>query len=176
MVDLVTLQFIRDTTAIVVGIAAFIYYILTIRNQNQTRQAQLLMSLYEAYRSPEFRRNWGIVMDQEYTDFDDYWGKYGSPVDLEAWSSWQSVASYFHGIGVLLRKGMIDISLLDQLLVNLVFVSWLHMGPIVIGFREYTSGKDARFEGRGSSMRHPQMSGFEYLYNELRKREDANIA
>ena len=156
-------------------IIALVYYTLTIRNQNRTRQAQLTMSLYEAYRSPEFRKNWGEVMDQEYTDFDDFWGKYGGQVNREAWSNWQSVAAYFHGIGVLLKEGLIDINLLDQLLVNIVFVSWHQMGPILLGFREYSSGIYSRFEGRGSSKRHLQMSGFEFLYKELRKREDANL-
>ena len=96
-------------------------------------------------------------------------------MNREAWSNWQSVGAYFHGIGVLLQEGLIDINLLDQLLVNLVFISWLKMGPIVMGFREYTSRSDSRFGGRGSSERHLHLSGFEYIYNELRKREDANI-
>jgi len=114
-------------------------------------------------------------MDQEYTDFDDFWSKYGSEVKREAWSNWQSVGAYFHGIGILLQGGLIDIKLLDQLLVNLVLISWLQMGPIVMGFRERTSRSDARFGGRGSSVRHLHLSGFEYLYNELRKREDDNL-
>ncbi len=71
---------------------------------------------------------------------------------------------------------MIDINLLDQLLVKIVLVSWLQMEPVLMGFREYTVGSDARFEGRGSSVRHPHLSGFEYLYNELRKRENARIS
>ncbi len=58
---------------------------------------------------------------------------------------------------------------------NMVFVSWLHMEPIVKVFREYASGSDARFEGCGSSERYPQISGFDYLYDELRKREDFPI-
>ncbi len=174
MVEQVTFQTVGILlTGISLTVAA-IYYTLTIRNQNRTRQAQLLMSLYEAYRSPEFRKNWRVVMDQEYTDFNDYWGKYGSSVNREAWSSWQSVAAYFHGIGVLLKQGLIDINLLDELLVNIVLISWLRMGPIVKGFREYTTGSNAIFEGRGSSKRHPHISGFEYLYNELRKRVDAH--
>ncbi len=132
-----------------------------------------MMNLYETYRSPDFRSNWGQVMDQEYTDFDDYWGKYGAHVNREAWSQWHSVASYFHGIGVLLKEGFIDVNLLDQLLVNIVKGSWHQMGPIVIGFRDYTKGGKGRFVRLiGShSDRHPMFSGFEYLYNELQKRD-----
>ena len=173
---MVTLETVLDVIPLMSLVVVLAYYTLTIRNQNRTRQAQLLMNLYETYRSPEFRKNFQKVLDLEYNDFDDFWGKYGSQVNLEAWSNWQSVAAYFHGIGILLKEGLIDINLLDQLIVNVVLVSWLQMGPIVKGFREYTSGSDARFEGRGSSKRHPHLSGFEYLYNELRKREDSHRA
>jgi hypothetical protein len=152
-----------------------IYHVMTLRNQSRTRQAQLLMNLYETYRSPEFRKNWQEVLAKEYTDFDDFWDKYGSPVDRESWSRWLSVGAYFHGIGILLKEGLIDIKLLDQLFVNLVFITWLQMEPIVYGFRESTSGSNSLFEGRGSSERYPHFFGFEYLYNELRKREDAHL-
>jgi hypothetical protein len=175
MVDQVTLQTVSILLAGMGMVIALVYYTLTIRNQNRTRQAQLMMNLYEAYRSPEFRESWGRMMDQEFTDFDDFWGKYGSEVDRESWNNWQSLAAYFHGIGVLLKEGLIEIRLLDQLLINLVLISWLKMEPIVYGFRDRTKSSLALFEGRGGSKRHPHYSGFEYLYNELRKREDASI-
>ena len=143
-------------------------------NRKKQDQDDLIPSILEPDgSSEEFRKNWAEMMAQEYTDFDDHRGKYGAQVNPEAWSNWMSVASYFHGIGVLLKEGLIDINLLDQLLVNMVLVSWNQMEPIVKGFRDYTKGSGARFEGRGTSKRHPHFSGFEYLYNELRKREDS---
>jgi len=101
MIDLQTILSLVPAVGVIV---ALVYYTLTIRNQNRTGQAQLLMNLYEAYRSPEFRKSWREMMDQEYIDFDDFWSKYGGQVNSEAWSNWQNVAVYFHGIGVLLKE------------------------------------------------------------------------
>ena len=62
--------------------------------------------------------------------------------------------------------------LLEELLVNIVLISWIHIGPIVKGFREYSEGGGGRFSGMSAgSERYSQYSGFEYLNNELRKRE-----
>lgn len=168
MVDVQTVLTYLTLISIPVGI---FYYIMTLRNAQKTRQTQLLMGLYETYRSPEFAHAWGEVMEQEYTDFDDYWEKYGTHVNREAWSNWQSVARAFHGMGVLLKRGLVDIDLVEELLVNIVLISWNKMGPILLGFREYTRSSDSPFGGLGSSKRYPQMSGFEYLYNELKKRD-----
>jgi hypothetical protein len=130
----------------------------------------MLMELYSAYRDPEFAKNWGEIMDQEYTDFDDYWKKYGSETNREAWNKWQSVARLFNGVGVLLKKGLVDIDLVEELLVNIVLISWVKMGPVVYGFREYTRLRGKRLNFHARSDKYPQLSGFEYLYNELRKR------
>jgi hypothetical protein len=148
--------------------ASIVYYANVLRNANKTRRTQMLMELYQAYRDPQFALAWGEMMNQEYTDFEDFWQKYGSETNREAWNSWQSVARVFNGIGVLLRRGMIDIDLVEELLANIVFISWYKMGLIVIGFRELTA---TTYEGKGKSNRYEQLSGFEYLYNELNKRD-----
>ena len=129
------------------------------------------MELYSAYRDPEFGKRWGEVMDYEYTDFDDFWEKYGGPTTRDAWSKWQSVARFLNGVGVLLKQNMVDIDLVEELLANIVFISWYKMSPIVLGFREYTKYQN---EGKGKSTKYEQLSGFEYLYNELNKRDPRN--
>ncbi len=81
----------------------------------ETRQAQLFMGLYETYRSPQFRKQWTTILNQEYTDFDDFWEKYGLENNPDAWANWQSVASFFHGMGILVKKGLVEPNLLDEL-------------------------------------------------------------
>jgi hypothetical protein len=72
MVDLALLQVVRDLVAVFGVIGGFTYYFITVRNQNKNRKAQLLMGLYETYRSPEFRTQWNRVIEQEWEDFDDF--------------------------------------------------------------------------------------------------------
>ena len=68
------------------------------------------------------------------------------------------VANFFEGIGILLRRKLIDIALVDDLFSSDVIITWHKMKPIVEGWRK--------------QFNRPQMSEwFEYLYNEMKKRE-----
>ncbi len=118
---------------------------------------------WEFNNPQDFLEKYGPVTNPE-----DFWERYGFDKNIEAWTNWQSVATFFHGIGVLLKKGLIDISLVEELLVNIVFVSWYRMEPIVKEFRDTWS---VSYMGSRRSERVELYSGFEFLYNELRKRE-----
>ncbi len=180
---MIELSVIRDLVAIFGVIAGFSYYVLTVRNAQrtreltlkaqeqtaETRQAQLLMEIYAAYRSPEFRK-WQLeIINQEWEDFDDFWEKYGAINNPEAWANWQSYAAFFHGIGVLLRKDLIDIDLVEELLVNVVIISWRRMSPILRGW--YENIARVRFGEGTTSSKYIPLSGFEFLSNEMMKRD-----
>jgi hypothetical protein len=151
--------------------ASMFYYARVLENANKTRRTQMLMELYAVYRNPEFAAAWGEIMDQEYENFDDYWQKYGFDTNREVWNRWQSVARWFNGIGVLLKKGMVDIDLVEELLGVIIFVSWSQMSPILYGFREWTKGRKHTLYNRE---KYQSLSGFEYLYTELKKRDSIN--
>ena len=70
--------------------ASISYYAMVLRNQNRTRQAQLFMSFYDTLRSQEFRDQFSELLRQEYTDFDDFWEKYGQENNPEAWTKWRA--------------------------------------------------------------------------------------
>jgi len=117
-----------------------------------------------------------MILQQEWTDIDDFMEKYGLWNNPEAYANWMSVASYYHGIGVLVRKGFLHPSLLDEFIAPNVFQAWVMMGPIVKGFEEYVKNpaRARRFrdpEGHGYSKIFEAWSGFEYLYDELKRRE-----
>lgn len=161
---MIELSVVRDLVAIFGVIAGLTYYVLTVRNQSRARQAQLLMGLYEAYRSTESRLQSLELQSQEWTDYDDYFEKYGHNTNHDAWAKWSAKASYFNGIGVLLEKKLIDISLVDALLSSSVYRHWNFMGPILVEWRK-------RLE-ETSETRHRTLIpfyGFDYLYNELTK-------
>ena len=155
------LQVVRDVVAIFGVIAGFTYYVLTVRNQNRTRQAQLLMELYETYRSKEFREDVTKLRSQEWTDFDDFWEKYGEENNPDAWNTWISVAAFFNGVGVLLKRNLIDIVLVEDLLSNVVFGSWSRMQVPLFGYRKWQTRSII-----GQEILH----GFEYLYEQLKQR------
>ena len=102
---------------------SIIYYANVMQNANktqkmqlETRQIQLVMQLYETYCSQDFRKRHSIMINQKWEDYDDFMTKYDSENNVEAWAGWLSIGAYFNGIGVLVRRGKIDIALVDELL------------------------------------------------------------
>ena len=84
------------------------------------------------------------------------------------WANWLSFAGFFNGIGVLLRRKLIDIDLVEELLSNITFVSWDRVGLILMGWR----GSPLRFGEHTRSKKYDLISGSEYLYNELKRRDE----
>ena len=178
---------IRDLVAIFGVVAGFSYYILMVRNQNRTRQAQLLMNLYESYRSIESRRQSLEIQSWEYEDFDDFFKKYGDDTNPDAWALFESKAAFFNGIGVLLKENLIDIRLLDNLLTSTVNRHWnmLNMGSILVEWRKRIK---LRREERGwkrdtdypvevdKSASSTAFYGFDYLYSRLMKYRETHLS
>jgi hypothetical protein len=100
-----------------------------------------------------------------------------------------SKSLFFHGIGVLLETGMIDIELLDRLLTNSVNRHWnvMRMGQVLVEWRKRMifEREDRDYwvdpvqgEGFFGSIRRSTFYGFDYLYSELvnyRKNHTINI-
>jgi len=134
--------------------AAAVYYILQIRHQTRIRQTDLIMRLYSRYGSEGFQRTSEKIRKRlkgEALKFHDYEEKYG-------FGEWIAVGTFFEGIGILLHRKLIDIALVDDLFTAPVNMAWNTMKDSIIEARkEY--GQPTIFEW------------FEYLYNEMKKRE-----
>ena len=122
------------------------------------------MEMYRDYRGLDFRRQLMQVWNLEWTDFDDFWEKYGPGSKSEEWANWLSVAAFFSGVGVLVKRNLVDISLVDDLLSNIIIRYWVFMEPIIMEWRERL-----RHDRPKSLHTHELMDGFEYLYLELQK-------
>ena len=176
MVDLAMLQVVRDLVAIFGVIAGFSYYVMTVRNAQktrelslkaqeltlkaqeqalETRQAQLYMNLYATYHSPEFRELlYKIMFHQEWKDYDEWKEKYGEE-NYQELVAFGSVMGYFNGLGLLVRKGLIDVDTVYELLSSFVLWVWEKHLPIVQVKRDESN--------------RPFWNEFEYLYNEIMK-------
>ena len=158
MVDTQTISIAIASASIVVGV---VYYALQLRHQAKQRQTELVTRLYSTLGSKEFSEALTKFMMMEFKDYDDYRKKYApSPTGFsekpEA-TAFNQVAVFYEGIGVLLYMKLIDIDLTSRLFRNAVAYTWEKMKPIIEGYRR---------EG------HPQLlAEYEYLYNEMKKRE-----
>jgi hypothetical protein len=144
MVEQLTLQTIGILlTGISLTVAAA-YYTFTLRNtrRNQeltleTRQTQLFMDIYKTWASKEFQRD----LEQmryiwEFDGFDDFFEKYGVENNPEDHAIWDQAVMWHEGLGVLLRKGLIDPELVDDLMGGHITFFWRRYGPIILEFRD----------------------------------------
>jgi len=148
-----------QTIALIVGIA---YYLIIMRNsqrnqqiQIETRQAQLFMQIYDHYNDREFAK---MVQEPlnvwKWEDVDDGWEKYGPETNIEASSTWISVFNYFKGVGVLVKRNQMDISVVHDLLSSFLVPIWEKWEPMIMRYRELYNQPTA-------------WEGAEYLYKEL---------
>jgi hypothetical protein len=159
MVEIETISIVF--TGLSISLAAF-YYISTLRNtrknqelQLETRQAQLFMPIYSTYQSEDHIKAFSEVMQWEWEDYDDYMAKYGSEVNPEAYLMYRKVFGFLEGLGVLVRRGLIDPSLVDDLMSGAILSYWEKFEPI--------------FVERRRQLNWPQVAEqIEYLYYQVR--------
>ena len=169
----IVLQIVQ-TIALIVGIA---YYLTIMRNQQktreltlkaqehaaETRQAQLYMQLYSFYDNKEFLKDYGNINTvYVYDDVEDWWERYSPQADVEAYSSWLRVGRFLDGVGILLKRNLIDPPLVFELLGDIIRGAWEGMDD-TLGMERFVK------EGRTFWSRPKLWQNFEYLYEEHMK-------
>ncbi len=156
MVDIQTVSIAIASAGVFV---AAIYYIFQIRHQTRLRQTDLVMRLYSTFASEDHRTAGKKVIWITYEDYDDFVKKYGAPSSEEPIPmAIDKVLYFFEEVGVLFSKNLVDINLIDQLMgYNIMMIGTKTM-PII---------QEAR-----KRLNLPHVwTNFEYLYNEMKKRE-----
>ncbi len=159
MIDPLTVSIIRDLVAIFGVIAGFTYYVLTVRHQNQSRGAQLFTELYRDFKAVELQDAFHeVVYVWEWDSYEEYIEKYGMMNNYEEYRKYLLVYSIYEGLGVLVYRKFIDITLIEQLMRSYVVRFWEKIGPIM---------KESRIRHNA-----PLIAEWtEYLYDELMKIE-----
>lgn len=171
MVDQMTLQTIGILlTAVTVSIAA-VYYTMTLRytrrNQEmqlETRQAQLFMQIFGRHFERETRENINFVRNIQYENYDDFMDKYGLENNPD-YIRISSLAAYFEGIGVLVKRNLIDPTIVDDLMSGPIINYWEQMREYIEERRERTGVVEA-------------LEHVEYLYGvvkDIRDRQRAEL-
>ena len=142
-------------------LVAAIYYVMNIRTTQrnmranlETRQTQLFMDLYSVMRNKEFVKDTRELADWQWKDFKDFREKYGQRTNKEANSIFVSVGNFFDGIGLLVKRDLINTDLVDDLMSSWVIWYWDKFGSIIIDYRKY-SGPN-------------YMEWVEYLHNRIK--------
>jgi len=156
MVDITGISSVIAASSVVIGV---IYYIFQLRHQSRVRNTDLVLRLYSTFGSEEFQQAALKVGLLDYTNYDDFIKKYGllysgEPVHMAI----TKVMYFFEGVGILLQRKLIDIQLVAQLFGPNIRWQWDRIKPLIESLRKQLNA--------------PNMSkSFEYLYNEMKKRE-----
>jgi hypothetical protein len=159
MVDIQTVSIAVASASVTL---AAIYYIWQIRHQNKIRQTDLILRLQSAWRSRELRESYVRVMNMKFKTYDEFaktyplWSEVGSP----EYRAVSEVGSFFDGIGILLHRKLIDTEMVDELFGTSIKAAWEKLKPGI--------------EGRRKELNPALRKWFEYLYNEMKKREPAS--
>jgi len=161
MVDIQTLLTYLTLISVPIGI---FYYIMTLNNtrknqqmQLETRQAQLFMNIYNQFIRKEFSEDWLMVtFHREWDSIEDFREKYGTDTNPKASAQLISVLAFFEGIGVLLKRNLINITMVDDLMSSYVLQTWGKYGPMMKEISE-TRNRPELWEH------------VNYLYNEIQK-------
>ena len=154
---MVTLENVLNVIPALSVAIALVYYAMTINNQNKTRQAQLFMQLFSNYIKKDVLGIGQELLQMEWTDFEDFSRKYDSSVNLENFEKRYSYWSYFDGIGMLLKKGLVDREMIYYLTGG--YEAYWH----------WEKFKDVIYETR-VRLDHPDLLVmFEYLADETKK-------
>jgi hypothetical protein len=157
VVDIQTVSIVTASAGVFV---AAVYYILQIRHQARVRQTDLVMKLYSEYGSKELLEAYSIFFSSEFKDFNDFRDKYPTKkafMQTPAWVAYHILCMFYERVGNLLHRKLIDIELVDNLMSSYIKNDWEKVKPIVEGMR------------KEDNVRYYEW--FEYLYNEMKKRD-----
>ncbi len=152
-------------------IASISYYVryLSLVNKTQllqleSRQIQLFLDISESVASPEFQRLfYRVAFVDDWNDLADYYARYGPESNLDRYSEHMFIWQRFDVLGLLLKKGVIDIDLLGDVLMSSAIVTWNKYVPVIN-------------EARTRSGQPRLWSGFEYLANRIASVDAPNPA
>ena len=152
---MIELSVIRDLVAIFGVIAGFSYYVLMVRNQNKTRQAQFYNSMARDYAEYNgwFRNRDLLYMEWE--DYDDFEEKYGSNTNPVAYAQRLTSWSWMNNLGIMVKDGLVDENMVYDSLGSSIILMWEKWEPIFAEQR-------VRYMGEN------WMEYFEYLANKMR--------
>jgi len=127
--------------------------ILQLRNQTRLRQLEIVMRLYSSFGQEDFVRHYNRLSSWKFKTY----AQYRKKATREDAAALFVVGVFFENMGLLLKRGLAPIALLDDLLSGPILQTWPILSPIALGLRQ-TQNHAAWFEW------------FEYLHNQMAAR------
>jgi len=164
VVDIQTISIVIASASVVAGV---IYYSLVIRHQslqtqhqNKIRETELLIRIHPWLNvsSSELQQAIRRILGLEFTDYEDFVKRYGNTLLIKPeQEAFMSAVNYFDALGILVRRRLVDADLIYECWTGDIANFWKKVKPLVEGIRKEVG--------------YPFLVNAEYLYNEMKKRE-----
>jgi len=156
MLDVSSISAVVTVFSVMVGV---VFAIVELRNISRAQQMELIMNIFSRFANREFIIAWEKLRTRESKGYEEYMKKYG-------WVEVTQVSAMFEGLGVLVNRRFVDIDLVRELLSESTKMTWEKVKPMV---------EDARKQlpQRKPGEYIPVYQMWEYLYNEMQKREQS---
>ena len=147
----IVLQIVQ-TIALIVGI---VYYITIMRNAQKARRYENLQWFLNDRTNEDVMLQYTFVSNLEWEDYDDFERRYGIKTNPDAWARIYSYLVRFDDIGLILKKGHIDIDILYEFTGRMIQSLWKKYQPII--------------EERRRRVDPTHFNWFQYLVEEMNK-------
>jgi hypothetical protein len=124
-------EFLAIVTPLAVALGVIIA-LLQLRNQYRLRQIDTVMRLYAHFGDETFVRHFNRVTNWDYQTYEDYLERRAE----DDYISLTVVTVFFESMGLLLKRKLAPIDLIDDLLSGPILLAWPKAEPIWIGFRK----------------------------------------
>ena len=147
--------------SISLAIGAIIGLLLTARNLRmltRQRRADMLIKLNPNFNIPsnEIYQSMVLIESSDYKDYDDFVAKFGDLVENKPMTKAHlTILNYHEGIGVMLKKKLVDADLVYEIYASDAVWTWDKMLPFIKGVRGKLGQKS--------------WENAEYLYNEMKR-------
>jgi hypothetical protein len=156
--DIPSISAIVATIGVVIGVALTV---LELKHLHEQKQTDLLIRLYSRMHSNEFQDAFSKIMRMQFKNYEDFLKNYPrhSEARLEINKAIATVCGFFELVGTLLYRKHIDLGLTyDVFGVSAIKEIYEKTKPLTVGFRR--------------ELNEPVLgAGFEYLHNELLRKE-----
>lgn len=119
------------------------------------------MQIYNRWNSRDLVNAYGQIRYhyQWAPSAEDWYKKYGADVNPTAYADFALLGTFFEGLGILVKKELVDVDLVEDLLSQRIIWYWEQvLKPLVGGIRQTTNDPT-------------QWDHIEYLYNEVKQRQ-----
>jgi hypothetical protein len=122
-------------TLISVPVGVF-YHIMTLNNTKQNRRITLTTTLMQPFMRSEGSSDMMDLLFMDWSDLEDYKSKYDSRVNPENFRKRVAVWKHFNTIGLLYRKGFLDLETIEASSMTIIENLWRKFKPVMEMYRQ----------------------------------------